>query len=356
MLDLPYLIVGQGIAGTSLSFCFEQRAWPHRLLDQGLDQAASMQAAGLVNPITGRRFVKTWNFEPFQAYAQDFYQRFASARKLEASPWQPRQIAMLLTEIKQINEWETRNTQPDLQAYTLPSLDLAQIQPYFQRSILGMAHFGSAARVDLPLVLQTQAQYLESKNALLRQKFDHTALKQQGHYWSYQGDLYRAVIFAEGWQAGKTNPFFKDLPFRPAKGHILIVELEDYHIPENIICKIEGLFFLALGSGVYWIGSSFEQNFQSEGLEASKLAQMTTELSRLYRGNFRVLEARVGVRPAVKDRKPMMGRHPIYPNMYLFNGLGSKGSYLAPLLAEEFTAFLAHEAPLRPEVDLQRFL
>jgi glycine oxidase len=59
-----------------------------------------------------------------------------------------------------------------------------------------------------------------------------------------------------------------------------------------------------------------------------------------------------GVRPIVKGRHPLMGRHPTLPQLAYFNGLGSKGSMQAPPMAAELAAHLADGTPLDSQVDL----
>ena len=54
------LIVGQGIAGTVLSYKLSQRNISHKVLDNNHQSAATHAAAGLINPITGRNYVKSW--------------------------------------------------------------------------------------------------------------------------------------------------------------------------------------------------------------------------------------------------------------------------------------------------------
>ena len=60
MAEYKYLIVGQGLAGTVLSYQLLKNGIPHKVLDDGHLSAATLAAAGLINPITGRRYVKSW--------------------------------------------------------------------------------------------------------------------------------------------------------------------------------------------------------------------------------------------------------------------------------------------------------
>ena len=56
--------------------------------------------------------------------------------------------------------------------------------------------------------------------------------------------------------------------------------------------------------------------------------------------NFEVIEHFAGVRPTVNDRKPLLGRHPIYSNLYILNGLGTRGVLLGPSMAKDLFDFI----------------
>jgi len=53
------LIIGQGICGTFLSWWLEQKGLSFIVIDEERPYTASRAAAGLINPVTGRRIVKT---------------------------------------------------------------------------------------------------------------------------------------------------------------------------------------------------------------------------------------------------------------------------------------------------------
>ena len=62
-----------------------------------------------------------------------------------------------------------------------------------------------------------------------------------------------------------------------------------------------------------------------------------------------------GVRPTVYDRRPVMGEHPNHKGIFIFNGLGTKGYLMAPLLSEEMADFIISRKELHREVKLSRF-
>src|SRR5579863_6726260 len=74
MTRVDVLVVGQGICGTFLSWELDRAGLSYIVIDEDRPASASRAAAGLINPVTGRRFVKTWMIDellPFVRVAYD---------------------------------------------------------------------------------------------------------------------------------------------------------------------------------------------------------------------------------------------------------------------------------------------
>jgi hypothetical protein len=67
------LIIGQGICGTFLSWELERAGVSHLVIDEERPETASRAAAGLINPVTGRRIVKTWMIDDLLPFIQVAY-------------------------------------------------------------------------------------------------------------------------------------------------------------------------------------------------------------------------------------------------------------------------------------------
>jgi len=72
--------------------------------------------------------------------------------------------------------------------------------------------------------------------------------------------------------------------------------------------------------------------------------------------DFKIVEQVAGIRPTVKDRRPLVGQHPEYKNVYLLNGLGTRGVMIAPYVANQLFQYIEHNKPLDPEIDINRFV
>lgn len=71
---------------------------------------------------------------------------------------------------------------------------------------------------------------------------------------------------------------------------------------------------------------------------------------------YTVVDHKVGMRPTVSDRRPVLGMHPEHKGLFIFNGLGTKGYMLAPLLSFEMAEYMANGKPLHKEVEYTRFI
>jgi flavin-dependent dehydrogenase len=66
------LIVGGGLAGTTLAHQFLNHGCDVTILDKGENHATAI-AAGMVNPMVFRRMNKSWRLDEFIFEAQKFY-------------------------------------------------------------------------------------------------------------------------------------------------------------------------------------------------------------------------------------------------------------------------------------------
>ena len=73
-MRVDYIIVGQGICGTLLSNQLEKAGQSFVVIDESRPYTASKVASGIINPVTGRRIVKTWMIDELMPFAWETYQ------------------------------------------------------------------------------------------------------------------------------------------------------------------------------------------------------------------------------------------------------------------------------------------
>src|SRR5690606_35794039 len=77
--------------------------------------AASLASSGLINPITGRRYVKSWMADALLAEARDFYPWTESM--LDVRAFRPVEIARFLSTAEAVDTWNLRVDDPGFGAY-----------------------------------------------------------------------------------------------------------------------------------------------------------------------------------------------------------------------------------------------
>jgi glycine/D-amino acid oxidase-like deaminating enzyme len=72
-MQIDYLIIGQGICGTMLSWFLHKEGKTFVVIDDNNENGSSKIAAGLINPVTGRRYAYTWMIDEVMDFAQQAY-------------------------------------------------------------------------------------------------------------------------------------------------------------------------------------------------------------------------------------------------------------------------------------------
>ena len=72
---LDYIVIGQGIAGTTIAWWLNFNKKQFYILNDEKKNTSSAAALGIYNPITGRNSVKTWNSEILFKELEKFYSK-----------------------------------------------------------------------------------------------------------------------------------------------------------------------------------------------------------------------------------------------------------------------------------------
>ncbi len=362
MEEKEILIVGGGIAGTLLAWRLNQDGQSFRLFVGERDKAASRVAAGVLNPVTGKRMVAGWRVEDQLEMADRYYQGIG--KELGRDYYHSCSIRRYLLSRAEEKFLNRRLSDPRYRQFISPPLP-SGAEPMGIEDPLGSFRI-AGAQVDLVrLIDDLHAEWLE-QGRLLVEPFDYGALDPEGARPRYSGKTVRAVVFCEGIGILK-NPWFGKLPFRPVKGETLSLTGPGIRSNGDIIHHRKWL--LPLGPSQWRMGSTYDRGVaRGEGSAELRsdahqpLPQGRAELFEALSGMvphpeaFEIDDHRAGVRPATRDRLPYLGSHPRYPNFLVMNGLGSKGALLAPWLSEILTGWLLRSQPIPPEMSVQRHL
>jgi glycine/D-amino acid oxidase-like deaminating enzyme len=207
-----------------------------------------------------------------------------------------------------------------------------------------------SARLDVSGFFTDMMNFLESQNYLIKEKFDYQFLKPNDS--TYKDISFRKIIFAEG-MAVKENPFFAEIPVHQNKGHHLEVQLS-VPLEDDFTIKKKHFIF-PLNNGNYYYGGTYDREQIHHKIDDVAVEKLTNALAEFYPHDFEVKEVKFGFRPTVKDRRPILGNHPKFSNLYVFNGLGARGILNGNYFSINLYDHLENGKEIHPEVDLKRF-
>ncbi len=332
-MQTDFLIVGQGLAGTLLSYELMQCGFDVQVIDNQHFEAATSVAGGLINPITGRRIVKTEHIDELLPQAKSTYQDLE--KLLEIPLWQELNVLWSLSNIKEENDWYVRANQVGIKDYVVAEPEIKDILTKV-KNITSFGEVGHAAQVNISLLISAFAKKLLSENRLLLEKFDFDALTIDADFISYKNIKAKKIVFCEG-HRGRFNPLFQGLNFAVAKGESLIIKAED--LPKTRILK-NNITICPLPDGTFWTGSNYEWNPNNTEPTESIRNEFEAHLNDFLNIPYQVVAHHAAIRPTMKDRQILTLIHPDFPNVAMFNGLGTKGTSLAPYWAKKFAKAL----------------
>jgi len=110
-----YLIIGHGLAGAVLSQRLLERGQKIMVLDQPDHNHSSVVAAGIFNPITGRKMFKTWKADELFPALIDFYPNLES--RLQEKFYHPIGVYRPYFAIDDQNDWEAKKSDDKFDSY-----------------------------------------------------------------------------------------------------------------------------------------------------------------------------------------------------------------------------------------------
>ena len=118
-----YSVVGGGIAGLMTAWSLHHRNALHKIYIAPQGKTASAIAAGVINPITGIRFAKTWMADQLFPTAFETYRSIE--KQFGVSFFQQIGILRIAETITQLNDWSARSESDAFAKYVDSSSDIA---------------------------------------------------------------------------------------------------------------------------------------------------------------------------------------------------------------------------------------
>ena len=345
--NVDYLIIGQGISGTWLSYYLEKENKSFLIIDNNNPKAPSRLAAGIINPVTGRRHVETWMIDELLPNTWNVYTQLG--KELGIKGISQKNVVDFFPSPQMRLSFQHRVDENA--PYVSMNESNSGFNNYFNYEF-GYGEIVPVYTAHLETIIPAWRAYLKSKNFLLEENFDLSLLNVSAEKIEYNGITAEKIIFCDG-IACSSNPYFKNLPFAGNKGEALLLDIPQ--LPADHIYK-KGMMLVPLATpGQWWMGSAYQWDFDDIEPTAAFREKAEQILKQWLKLPYTITGHIASNRPATLERRPFVGLHPQHPSLGILNGMGTKGCSLSPFFAKQLAEHLVYNKPLIPEADVKRF-
>ncbi len=343
MNTVDYIIVGDGYAGLFFAHQLIRNNKSFVLFSEGR-KSASQVSAGIINPVVLKKFTTFWKAQEqinFLKSSLQEIEKYTGENYLVDAP-----IHRIFHDENEQKLWLKKSENEELSYFLDKNFD--HIEGVKNDFLTGKVN--QSARLDVNGFFTGLFNFLEDNGFLRKEKFNYQELNTENS--EYKNFRFKNILFCEGMGVTK-NPFFSDIPVNPNKGHHIKVKLSQ-KIPGNITVKKKHFLF-PVDNELYFYGGTYDREQLHDQVDDSAEEQLKKGLSEIYSSGFDIADVNVGFRPTVKDRRPIIGRHPQHPHLYVFNGLGARGILNGCYFSKSLYDFIEEGIPLPSEVSLDRF-
>lgn len=336
-------IIGQGLAGTILAHKLEPYVKELSIYDvYEPGRSSSWVAGGLFNPLTGRRIQKSWMADQLFTHLRLFYPEMEN--KLGEK---------FFHELPLLRVFDANRVQNDV----LSKVSTGELAPFTDLQLFKQPGFATPVRDDFGTLEVQQCGYLDTKRFLecSRNYFlEKGILKEMVLHPEDAMDSNVVYIWCTGYNPLDRNETIRQ-GLRPVKGELLTLDLPQIKITRILLGK--GIFLIPLSNGYYRLGATYNwdlSNLNPTDEAAKDLIQKLFELLG-FETEFSIIMHESGVRPATRDRRPLIGKMEKKEGHYIFNGFGSKGVSIIPYFAQSMVEHLLDQSPLPEDLHPSRF-
>jgi glycine/D-amino acid oxidase-like deaminating enzyme len=344
-MKFDYLIVGSGLSGVMLCEALRKRGKSFKVISNK-SQQASIVASGLYNPVVLKRFNKAWDAEKHLPVAMSAYEELELFLGIKIDYKLP--IYRLFSSIEEQNNWIIASDKIPLKPYLISNIKSNINQNIY--APYGYGEVKNTGRIDTKLLLESYSNVLNNEKLISHESFEYDKLKISNKL-VYKAIESENIIFSEGFGV-RQNPFFNYLPIEGTKGELIIINAPKLN--SEVIIK-SSVFIIPIGKNNYLVGSTYAWDDFNNDPTINAKNKLLNKLDKLILCPYKVVYQRAGIRPTVIDRRPLVGQHKSHQNLYILNGLGSRGVLIAPAVANALINLIEDKLPLQKEINISRF-
>lgn len=347
MINVEFLIVGNGLAGTLLAFEMLGRNLDFRIMASPGKSRASMVAAGMYNPLVFKRMTKSWMADELLPVMN---KKYTALEQLLNTKFLYEKDILKPLSTQELLLWNERKLDEEFASYIKSVKSSIRFDTIKNASGYGIVT--KSGYINIAAFLISSEEYFRQNKYLFDDTFSFDTYRSSSKSYKTGEFNFNKIVFCDGYHLAE-NPFFNYLPFKPVKGELLEIHSPD--LSEEYIIN-RRVFVLPIGNHRFKVGSTYDWQDISETLTPVGKETIISRLEELIAANYVIVNHWAGIRPTISDRRPVLGKHPVFNNLFLFNGLGTKGVILAPYMALEMVSYLTEQNFTLPkEVQIERF-
>jgi glycine oxidase len=344
-MKVDYIIVGQGLAGSSLAVQLLRRNKTIVVFDNPAANNSSRIAAGLFNPVTGKKMVKTWLANTLFPYLNTFYTNLE--KETGQSFFHPLPLYRPFLSIEEQNEWMIRSADESFTPYVEKVLTDAFVRQV--DNACGGLLLKQCGFLDTQKYIRAVGILIGQNGALIKEIVEPSEITFDSDSVSYKNYKASRLIWCNGVHK---SLWFDWLPVHALKGEILTIQSS---LPKGVIIN-RGVYMVPDARESCWkVGATYNFHDKTDRITPEGRAELEVKIRELINIPFDVVDHQWGFRPTTPDRRPILGAHPEHKQLVIFNGLGTKGVSLAPYFSDVLVRWLEKKGSLNKEVDIERF-
>ena len=324
-----YIIIGQGLAGSALAWRLYFNNKSFIIIDSEANTSASKAALGIYNPITGRKNIKTWNADILFKELENFYMRVE--KSLNTKILYRKNIFRPFKNNRDLNDWNIRLGNEKYKKYLKKINDK------------GITTKGSGY-LDVKKYLKETKKYFKHIGRYKVHKLNNTELLKENNHINIDGYNFNKIVMCMGIDQKKIN-LFSEIKLIPVAGNS--IKAESKFFSDNILNKRISIFNVSKNE--IYAGSTYNNGNINKGINLLK-----NQINKIINSDFKILKSYFGIRPASKDRRPIVGKHKIINNLFIINGLGSKGVSQSPYCSKQLFDYIENNKKINIEINIDR--